>query len=160
MLLPTGLSSDFAHLPLGPLEFVFAVAPHHPLAAMPEPLSDELLQQHRAVAVADSVPRGTGLTVGLLGGQDVFTVPDMASKLDAQLRGLGGGFLPLSMVQPYLPSGRLVTKKVSRAQRIGETHYAWRNSRKAAPGKALQWWLQQLQSKTTQQALLQPQYRV
>ncbi len=160
LLLPTGLSSDIAHQPLGPVEFVFAVAPHHPLASLPEPLSDELLQQHRAVAVADSVPRGAGLTVGLLGGQDVFTVPDMASKLEAQLRGLGGGFLPLSMAQPYLSSGRLVAKNVSRAQRIGETHYAWRNSRKASPGKALQWWLDQLKSETTQRALLQPQYRV
>ena len=89
-----------------------------------------------------------------------FIVPDMASKLDAQLRGMGGGFLPLSMAQPYLSSGRLVAKNVSRAQRIGETHYAWRNSRKAAPGKALQWWLDQLQGETTQRALLQPQYRV
>jgi DNA-binding transcriptional LysR family regulator len=160
VLLPTGLSSDMAHLPLGPVEFVFAVAPHHPLAAMPEPLSDEVLQQHRAVAVADSVPRGSGLTVGLLGGQDVFTVPDMASKLDAQLRGLGGGFLPLSLAQPYLSSGRLVAKKVSRVPRVGETHYAWRNTRKTPPGKALQWWLDQLQSETTQRALLQPQYRV
>ena len=160
LLLPTGLSSDIAHLPLGPVEFVFAVAPHHPLATLPEPLSDEVLQQPRAVAVAASVPRGAGLTVGLLGGQDVFTVPDMASKLEAQLRGLGGGFLPLSMTQPYLSSGRLVAKNVSRAQRIGETHYAWRNSRKASPGKALQWWLDQLKSETTQRALLQPQYRV
>jgi len=160
VLLPTGLNTDIAHLPLGPVEFVFAVAPHHPLASQPEPLSDEVLQQHRAVAVADSVPRGIGLTVGLLGGQDVFTVPDMASKLDAQLRGLGGGFLPLSMALPYISSGRLVAKNVSRAQRIGETHYAWRNNRKAPPGKALQWWLQQLQSETTQRALLQPQYRV
>ena len=160
LLLPTGLSSDIAHQPLGPVEFVFAVAPHHPLASLPEPLSDEVLQQHRAVAVADSVPSGAGLTVGLLGGQDVFTVPDMASKLEAQLRGLGGGFLPLSMAQPYLSSGRLVAKNVSRAQRIGETHYAWRNSRKASPGKALQWWLDQLKSETTQRALLQPQYRV
>ena len=160
VLLPTGLSADIAHLPLGPVEFAFAVAPHHPLAVLAEPLSDEVLQQHRAVAVADSVPRGSGLTVGLLGGQDVFTVPNMASKLEAQLRGLGGGFLPLSMAQPYLATGRLVAKKVHRAQRIGETHYAWRNSRQAPPGKALQWWLQQLQSETTQRALLQPQYRV
>ena len=160
VLLPTGLSTDIAHLPLGPVAFVFAVAPHHPLAALPEPLSDEVLQLHRAVAVADSVPSGSGLTVGLLGGQDVFTVPDMNSKLEAQLRGLGGGFLPLSMAQPYLSSGRLVAKTVSRAQRLGETHYAWRNSRKTPPGKALQWWLDQLQRKTTQTALLQPQYRV
>jgi DNA-binding transcriptional LysR family regulator len=123
-------------------------------------LSEELRQQHRVVAVADSVPRGSGLSMGLLGGQDVFTVPDMQSKLEAQLRGLGAGFLPLSMALPFIHSGRLVAKEVSHARRIGETHYAWRNSRKSMPGKALQWWLAQLQSETTQRALLQPHYRV
>jgi DNA-binding transcriptional LysR family regulator len=156
----TGLAADMQHLPLGPVEFVFAVAPHHPLAAAPEPLSEELRQQHRVVAVADSVPRGSGLSIGLLGGQDVFTVPDMHSKLQAQLRGLGAGFLPLSMALPYISTGRLVAKKVTLAQCTGETHYAWRNSRKSSPGKALQWWLAQLQSETTQRALLQPHYRV
>ena len=160
VLWQTGLTADLQHLPLGPVEFVFAVAPHHPLAALPEPLSEELRQQHRVVAVADSVPRGNGLSIGLLGGQDVFTVPDMHSKLDAQLRGLGAGFLPLSMALPYISTGRLVAKAVTQSQRTGETHYAWRNSRKTTPGKALQWWLAQLQSETTQRALLQPQYRV
>jgi len=160
VLWQTGLTADIQHLPLGPVEFVFAVAPHHPLAALPEPLSEELRQQHRVVAVADSVPRGSGLSIGLLGGQDVFTVPDMHSKLDAQLRGLGAGFLPLSMALPYISTGRLVAKAVTQSQRTGETHYAWRNSRKTTPGKALQWWLAQLQSETTQRALLQPQYRV
>jgi len=47
-----------------------------------------------------------------LGGQDVFTVPDMPSKLEAQLRGLGGGFLPESLARPYIDSGMLVTKAV------------------------------------------------
>jgi DNA-binding transcriptional LysR family regulator len=155
-----GLTADIQHQALGPVEFVFAVAPHHPLAAAPEPLSEELRQQHRVVAVADSVPRGSGLSMGLLGGQDVFTVPDMQSKLEAQLRGLGAGFLPLSMALPFIHSGRLVAKEVSHARRIGETHYAWRNSRKSTLGKALGWWLAQLQSETTQRALLQPHYRV
>ena len=160
VLLQTGLPADIQHLPLGPVKFVFAVAPHHPLAAVAEPLSDEVRQQHRVVAVADSVPRGSGLSIGLLGGQDVFTVPDMQSKLEAQLRGLGAGFLPLSMALPYISTGRLVAKAVTQTQRTGETHYAWRNSRKTTPGKALQWWLAQLKSETTQRALLQPQYRV
>ncbi|WP_297727040.1 LysR family transcriptional regulator [Limnohabitans sp. Rim8] len=160
VLWQTGLTADIQHLPLGPVEFVFAVAPHHPLAAVPEPLSEELRQQHRVVAVADSVPRGSGLSIGLLGGQDVFTVPDMQSKLEAQLRGLGAGFLPLSMALPYISTGRLVAKEVTQSQRTEETHYAWRNSRKSTPAKALQWWLVQLQSETTQLALLQPQYRV
>ena len=160
VLWQTGLTADIQHEALGPVEFVFAVAPHHPLAAVPEPLSEEVRQQHRVVAVADSVPRGSGLSIGLLGGQDVFTVPDMHSKLEAQLRGLGAGFLPLSMALPYISTGRLVAKEVTQSQRTGETHYAWRNSRKTTPGKALQWWLAQLQSETTQRALLQPQYRV
>lgn len=160
VLWQTGLTADIQHEALGPVEFVFAVAPHHPLAAVPEPLSEEVRQQHRVVAVADSVPRGSGLSIGLLGGQDVFTVPDMHSKLEAQLRGLGAGFLPLSMALPYISTGRLVAKEVTQSQRTEETHYAWRNSRKTTPGKALQWWLAQLQSETTQRALLQPQYRV
>ncbi len=160
VLWQTGLTADIQHQALGPVEFVFAVAPHHPLADVPEPLSEEVRQQHRVVAVADSVPRGSGLSIGLLGGQDVFTVPDMQSKLEAQLRGLGAGFLPLSMALPYISTGRLVAKEVTQTQRTGETHYAWRNSRKTTPGKALQWWLAQLRSETTQRALLQPQYRV
>jgi DNA-binding transcriptional LysR family regulator len=160
VLLPSSWPADCQYKPLGPIEFVFAVAPHHPLATWPEPLSEEVLQQHRAVAVADSVPRGSGLTIGLLGGQDVFTVPDMPSKLDAQLRGLGAGFLPQSMARPYIESGRLVAKKTTQTQRIGETHYVWRNSRKARPGKALQWWQAQLENETTRHALLQPHYRV
>ena len=160
VLWQTGLTADIQHQALGPVEFVFAVAPHHPLADVPGPLSEEVRQQHRVVAVADSVPRGSGLSIGLLGGQDVFTVPDMQSKLEAQLRGLGAGFLPLSMALPYISTGCLVAKEVTQTQRTGETHYAWRNSRKTTPGKALQWWLAQLKSETTQRALLQPQYRV
>ena len=62
---------------LGDVHFVYAVAPHHPLANAPEPLKDELIRQHRAIAVADTITRGGGMTFGLLGGQDVFTVATM-----------------------------------------------------------------------------------
>lgn len=151
---------ELLHESLGQVSFVYAVAPHHPLAHAPEPLSDAVLQQHRAVAVADSVQRGEGVTIGLLGGQDVFTVPDMSSKLEAQLRGLGGGFLPESMAKPYLDSGRLVAKKVSRVQRINQVEFAWRNPQGKSIGHALSWWLSQLNQNITKQALLQPLHRV
>ena len=140
--------------PLGAFNFVYAVAPHHALANMPDPLSDATLQQHRAVAVADSIQRGAGLTFGLLGGQDVFTVPTMDAKLDAQLRGLGAGFLPECMARPYIETGRLVQKQVSRPERIVHVAYAWRSSNTPEQGKALKWWLAQLESPTTKAALL------
>jgi DNA-binding transcriptional LysR family regulator len=152
--------ADLLHANLGEVRFVYALAPHHPLAQAPEPLSDALIQQHRAVAVADSVPRGEGITVGLLGGQDVLTVPDMQTKLDAQLRGLGGGFLPESLAKPYLDSGRLVAKKVSRVQRLSQVEYAWRNPHGQNLGHALAWWLSQLNQSRTKEALLQPHHRV
>ena len=148
-------SPDIHSKPLGKLDFVYVVAPHHPLADAPEPLSDELIQKHRAVAVADSIQRGSGVTFGLLTGQDVFTVPTMHAKMDAQLRGLGGGNLPHCMARPYIETGRLVVKKTERGQRVADIHYAWRGGKIAAQGRALQWWLQQLDSPTTRAALLE-----
>ena len=140
--------------PLGDLLFIYVVAPHHPLASMPEPITDATLLQHRAVAVADSASRG-GATMGLLGGQDVLTVDTMQAKVQVQLRGLGGGFLPEPMVRPYLEAGRLVARRVARPERSIRMHYAWGGPGFTAPGRALQWWLTQLQSPATRRALLE-----
>jgi DNA-binding transcriptional LysR family regulator len=158
--LDSGNATGIHGKPLGGLSFVFAVAPHHPLAAQAEPLRDALLRNHRAVAVADSVQRGGGVTIGLLGGQDVFTVPSMAAKLDAQLRGLGCGFLPEPMARPYLETGRLVAKRVERLPRLVRVGYAWRGAGGASQGRALQWWLGQLESQATRTALLDRDHRV
>jgi DNA-binding transcriptional LysR family regulator len=139
---------------LGSVRFVFAVAPHHPLAQAAEPLSDEVIRQHRAVAVADSIPQGGGLSIGLLVGQDVFTVTGMPAKVDAQLRGLGVGFLPTCLAQPYIDTGRLVVKRVDRPEQQIQVTYAWRKSGRAGEGRALQWWLGQMQAPITRAALL------
>lgn len=153
----SNIASDVAGLqqaPLGDLLFIYVVAPHHPLASMPEPITDAVMLRHRAVAVADSAQRG-GMTMGLLGGQDVLTVDTMQAKVQVQLRGLGGGFLPEPMVRPYLEAGRLVAKRVARPERQLRLHYAWGGPGFTAPGRALQWWLQQLQSPATRKALLE-----
>ena len=141
--------------PLGTIHFVYAVAPHHPLAQAAEPVLDSQIMLHRAVAVADSVQRGSGVTTGLLGGRDIFTVPGMQEKLDAQLRGLGGGFLPEYLARPHIDAGRLVQKQVQRATRVIPMRYAWRCSTPAAEGRALQWWLEQLGQPATRKALLE-----
>jgi DNA-binding transcriptional LysR family regulator len=148
-------ASGLQSKPLGEVPFVFAVAPHHPLAALPEPLTDTLIAQHRAVAVADSTRSGRGMSLGLLTGQRVLTVSSMQDKLDAQLRGLGCGFVPQCLAQPYIEAGHLVPKRTERASRLVKVSYAWRSAARKAPvGKALAWWLQQLDSPTTRHALL------
>ncbi|NUZ07109.1 LysR family transcriptional regulator [Piscinibacter koreensis] len=157
-LLPPGIRLK----ELGSVRFVFAVAPHHPLAAASEPISDAELARHRAVAVADSAQRLTPLTVNLLPEQDVLTVSSMQVKIDAQLRGLGCGFVPEPLARVHIDAGRLVAKPVQRALRPVAMGYAWRAPETAGPegdhaglGLALRWWLEQLESPTTRRALLE-----
>jgi DNA-binding transcriptional LysR family regulator len=142
--------------PLGEVGFVFCVAPHHALADAVEPLRDEQLVRQRAVAVADTAQRLAPITVNLLPGQDVLTVPSMRAKLEALLRGLGCGFLPEPLARPQLEAGRLVQKAIQTGERVITLHYAWRNDRgPAGLGRALQWWLARLESPVTRRALIE-----
>lgn len=143
-------------LPLGEMPFVYCVAPHHPLAAATGPLADAQLVHHRAVAVADTAQRLSPITVNLLPGQDVLTVPNMRAKLEALVRGLGCGFLPEPMARPQLQAGRLVQKDTARATPAARLHYAWRAERgPLGLGRALQWWLAQLERPATQRSLIE-----
>ncbi|MET0211321.1 MAG: LysR substrate-binding domain-containing protein, partial [Burkholderiaceae bacterium] len=137
------------------LRFVFAVAPHHPLATAAQPLSDAVMRAHRAVAVADSARAGPGMTVNLVGGQDRLTVPTMHTKLAAQLHGLGAGFLPEPMARPYIEAGHLVECRTERVLPVGQMHVAWRAPPLGKPGRALAWWLAQFEHEGTRSALLQ-----
>lgn len=155
-----GISGEIAapglqSAPLGAVSFVYAVAPHHPLAKAGGTLSEEAIRPHRAVAIADSTQRGRGISHNLLPGQDVLTVPSMQHKLEAQLRGLGAGFLPLPLAQPYIAAGRLVVKPVQQTERQIRVAYGWRAHRVAGDnGRALRWWLDQLKHPHTREALL------
>jgi DNA-binding transcriptional LysR family regulator len=147
--------SDVTSKPLGDVPFIFAVASHHPLAAANEPLKDAAILAYRSVAVADSARNGPRQTVGVLAGQRVLTVDSIQTKLQAHLRGLGCGYLPLCIAKPYIETGRLMVKKTSRAPRIAKLTYGWRTNDRAAPlGKALAWWVGQLAQPKTRAALL------
>lgn len=144
---------------IGEMDFIFTVAPHHPLASVSEPISDDELLKHRLIAVADSGVR-SNISFGLVNGQDVLTVDSMQAKVEAQIRGIGGGFLPRGMVQAYLDAGLLVTRQVQRASRNLRAHYAWSGASHRAPGRALQWWLEQLESPATRRALMENHHRL
>lgn len=157
--LPGGLSMQ----ELGTLEFVFVVAPHHRLAGALVPIDDAELVRHRAIAVADSAHRLAPVTVNLLPGQDVLTVGTMQAKIDAQLRGLGCGYVPEPAARDHIAAGRLVVKSVRRSRAAARLGYAWRSptaahgagARRPPLGLALRWWLDHLDSPATRRALLE-----
>jgi len=127
---------------LGEMDFLFAVAPGHPLADMPGPLGRAELQHHRAVVVADSARNMPPRTVGLLFGQDTLSVPTMQAKLDLQVAGFGFGFLPQACARRAIDAGLLVEKEVEE-RRSAETFYvAWRTGEE---GAALKWWRERMQ---------------
>ncbi|MDQ1063061.1 LysR family transcriptional regulator [Stenotrophomonas sp. SORGH_AS_0282] len=127
--------------PLGVVRFVFAVAPGHPLAALPEPLGREQLAAHCAIAVADSARRLLPRTVGLLMGQETVTVPDTVSKFRLQCAGLGFGFLPEPYVQAAVAQGRLVVRQVEEPKPDETFWLAWRTGEE---GAALRWWRERM----------------
>ena len=135
---------------LGHLNFVFAVALHHPLAQLPEPLNNQDIIQHRAVAAADSSLHLAPRTSGILSGQDVLTVPDMHAKISAQIAGLGVGFIPKQLALQY--QDKLIIKEVAEAKPIGPTFLAWRNDKEI--GKAQQWLIKQLTQLSLEELLV------
>jgi DNA-binding transcriptional LysR family regulator len=126
---------------LGTTLFMFAVAPGHPLADAPEPLCIESIRQHRAVAVGDTSRNFKPLTFGLQSGQAVLTVPSLQAKLQAQLAGLGCGWLPWNLLEPEVAAGRLVVKQTEDSMRRSSLCFAWP---RGSQGKALDWWTRQL----------------
>ncbi len=158
-----GLARGLQRKELGTLDFVFVVAPQHPLARVDTPIGDAELMRHRAVAVADSAQRVAPLTVNLLAGQDVLTVASMHDKIEAQLRGLGCGFVPAAQVHAHVAAGRLVVRAVERQAVSARLYYVWRlpvagaarGARAMPQGLALRWWVAQLEHPTTRRALLE-----
>ena len=107
-----------------------------------QPLAESVITRYRAVSVADTSRDMPPRTVGLLSGQDVLTVASMADKLDAQVAGLGVGFLPAILAAPAIASGHLVTMEVQFPRAAGARCVAWRPNR---TGRALRWFIQQFE---------------
>ena len=82
----------YAFSQLGRLDYVFAVAPQHPLATMAEPLPKAEIRQHRAVVVRDTSRVNAPQNLNILEEQDTLTVFGFDAKLRVQLSGLGCGY--------------------------------------------------------------------
>jgi DNA-binding transcriptional LysR family regulator len=127
--------------PLGEIDWVFAVAPSHPLASAAEPLRRDDIVNHRAIAVADSSRNLPPRTTGLLSGQDTLTIADAGIKLQAQAMGLGIGYLPQCLAESAVNRGELIIKQTEEAKVSQMLFLAWRTAHR---GKALKWFVDQV----------------
>lgn len=132
----------YAFSQLGQLDRVFAVAPQHPLAMLAEPLLKADIRQHRAVVVHDTSRVNAPQNLNILEEQDLLTVFSFDTKLQVQLSGLGCGYLPRYLAEPYLKSGELVAKNVESEHGSDVAYFGWREG---ATGLAAKWWRERLQ---------------
>jgi DNA-binding transcriptional LysR family regulator len=145
-------AGEFKSRVLGHFDMVFAVARGHPLAAVSELLTRAQIRAHRAVAVGDTSRSQPPITVGLLRGQDVLTVPTMADKIAAQAAGLGCGYLPLGMIAEHVARGELIVKGTTDSRAPRRTlYYSWNRD---AGGNAMRWFLDRLEDPGEREALM------
>ncbi|WP_175911388.1 MULTISPECIES: LysR family transcriptional regulator [unclassified Burkholderia] len=132
---------DIVTRPIGTLRHVFAVAPDHPLAALPEPLSMASVVEHRGAVISDTSRELQPRSVAVDAGQPYLAVPTLAAKLAAQCEGLAVGTLPDCIAARAIAQGRLVARQVTGMRDTTHCYIAWRGDE---AGRALHWWVEQL----------------
>ncbi|MGV2290185.1 LysR family transcriptional regulator [Trinickia sp. YCB016] len=127
--------------PVGSLRHVFAVAPDHPLASLPEPLSMDAVVRYRGAVISDTSRELRPRSVATDDGQPFVAVPTLAAKLDAQCEGIAVGTLPECIAQGAIDDGKLVARRVTGMREVTYCYLAWREDE---AGRALSWWVEQL----------------
>lgn len=142
---------DLSSRELGRERFVYCVAPFHPLAEAEEPIPSRLLGRYRAVVAADSARRLPPRTMGLQPNQDMLVVPTLAAKCEAQVLGLGVGFLPEWLARSEVAAGRLAIKRVQTDRDDALLRVAWRTG---DDGRACAWFRDRIVEEATAGRLL------
>lgn len=125
--------------PIMQVQWLFAVAANHPLATHKGALVEADIRQYRAIVVRDSSRHMPPRTARVLDQQAALRVATMQQKIDAQLRGLGVGYLPAHRIQPQLQGGELLAMPLAEAVPNSSLYLVWKANNK---GKALQWMVQ------------------
>ena len=134
--LPKGI---FEYRLMGEVEFVFAVAREHPLCLHKGPVDAAAISAFPTIVMADSSLNSPGRESGLLESRQIIRVANATAKIQAQLMGVGVGFLPKHLIQQELLRGELIELDCAVPRPNIPLYIAWR---KGNSGKALQWFVE------------------
>ncbi len=137
--LPKGL---FEYHRLGEVEFLFAVAREHPLRMLQGAVDAAAIRAFPTVVAADSSLTAPARSTGLLESRQTLRVANLAAKIQAQVMGVGVGFLPRHLITRELASGELAVLECAIPRPKAPVYLAWR---KDCSGRALAWFLEACQ---------------
>jgi DNA-binding transcriptional LysR family regulator len=115
---------------------VFAVAKEHPLQLHKGPVDAAAISAFPTVIIADSSLSAPARSSGLLESRQIIRVANAAAKIQAQILGVGVGFLPQHLIQKEIAAGDLIVLDCSVPRPNIPLYIAWRKGNK---GKALEW---------------------
>lgn len=124
---------------MGEIEFVFAVAREHPLCLHKGPVDAAAIQAFPTIVVTDSSLTTPGRSSGLLESRQTIRVANAPAKIQAQVMGVGVGFLPKHLIKHELASGDLIALDCTVPRPNAPLYMAWRKENK---GKALAWFVE------------------
>lgn len=134
--LPKGI---FEYRLMGEVEFVFAVAREHPLCLHKGPVDAAAIQAFPTIVVADSSLSAPARSSGLLESRQIIRVAHADAKIQAQMMGVGVGFLPKHLIGQEIQRGDLIVLDCAVPRPNIPLYIAWR---KHNSGKALQWFVE------------------
>lgn len=133
--LPKGI---FEYRLMGEVEFVFAVAKDHPLRFHKGAIDAAAIAAFPTIVIADSSLSAPARSSGLLESRQIIRVPNAIAKIQAQIAGVGVGFLPKHLIQNEIASEKLIILDCSVPRPNIPLYIAWRKNNS---GMALQWFV-------------------
>ncbi len=122
-------------------QWLFVVAKAHPLTTLATPLTEQDIEPYVSIVIRDSATQSPIRAHRSLGARSMLRVANMEQKIQAQLQGLGVGFLPKHKIQPLLNSGQLVELKIKKDAPVTQQYCAWRSSN---TGRAALWFVDKI----------------
>jgi DNA-binding transcriptional LysR family regulator len=92
---------------MGEVDFVFAVSPQHPLCLHKGPVDAAAISAFPTIVAADSSQTAPARSTGLLESRQTIRVANAPAKIQAQVMGVGVGFLPAHMIRRELAEGSI-----------------------------------------------------
>lgn len=136
--LPQDCDSEF----LAEITMVPVVAADHPLAAVPPPLTRELLEPHVQLVLTDRSQVTAGFQGGIVSSR-IWRFADLATRLDCLLAGFGWCNMPHHLVERHIESGALKSLDIDIGARWTLALHVV-HQRRHPPGKAGRWLIEEL----------------
>lgn len=101
------IDESFVTTPLGLIDWVLVGSPRHPALRAGKDIDEAAVKALPAVNVEDTSTHSDGRPAWRLAGQEEIIVPNLLTKMHCHAEGLGVGFLPRPIAQPWIEDGRL-----------------------------------------------------